>query len=123
MVTFPRNVNIVRILKIVRNNGRSFPQYGMGTFVSKVFYIHKVIKTLVRLGCYLFSLIPIGYNADIICVQECDKRFFMNDLLFVLEEHGMTGSYQQKQGQRAEGVATFYRKDKFRYNYYCLPLE
>ncbi|XP_014288325.1 2',5'-phosphodiesterase 12 [Halyomorpha halys] len=56
----------------------------------------------------------IGYNADIICLQEVDVRIFKNDLSPVLEELGYQGVLSRKSGTVAEGVATFFAKRKFR---------
>lgn len=54
----------------------------------------------------------LGYNADIVCLQEVDARIFKNDLTQVLEDY--EGVLTRKGGTVAEGVATFYAKRKFR---------
>lgn len=56
----------------------------------------------------------LGYNADIICLQEVDARIFKNDLCPVLEEIGYQGVLTRKSGTVAEGIATFFAKRKFR---------
>lgn len=54
----------------------------------------------------------IGYNADIMCLQEVDAKVFDLDLTPILLEKGYRGLMQQK-GTSGEGVATFYRSDRF----------
>jgi len=55
-----------------------------------------------------------GYNADIICLQEVDKKVFERDLCPRLEEVGLSGHVRMKYGEVAEGSAIFYRNDRFR---------
>lgn len=56
----------------------------------------------------------LGYNADILCLQEVDVKVFEGDLKAVLQtpEQGYQGVLAQK-GQSGEGVACFYRQDRF----------
>ncbi|XP_004527106.1 2',5'-phosphodiesterase 12 [Ceratitis capitata] len=60
----------------------------------------------------------IGYNADIICLQEVDVKIFDLDLVPILEsdEYGYQGVIAQK-GTCGEGVAIFYHKSRF--EMYC----
>ncbi|XP_039479143.1 2',5'-phosphodiesterase 12 [Drosophila santomea] len=56
----------------------------------------------------------IGYNADILCLQEVDQRIFDFDLKEILEQppynyHGVMAP----KGKCAEGVAIFYRNSRF----------
>lgn len=55
-----------------------------------------------------------GYNADLICLQEVDKKVFENDLLPALSLLGFDGVLRTKAGQVPEGCATFFRKSKFK---------
>lgn len=57
----------------------------------------------------------IGYNADIMCLQEVDGKVFRNDLqpTFCLTGGHFKGIYSSKGGKVAEGVAIFYRDSKF----------
>jgi len=55
-----------------------------------------------------------GYNADIICLQEVDKKVFERDLSPRLEEVGMTGLLRLKFGEVHEGSAIFFRNDRFK---------
>ncbi|KAK7113661.1 hypothetical protein V1264_012910 [Littorina saxatilis] len=55
-----------------------------------------------------------GYNADIICLQEVDRKVFENELLPSLDLLGYTGSLKVKGQQGCEGVAIFIHRDKFR---------
>ena len=55
----------------------------------------------------------IGYNTDIITLQECDKKVFQRDLTPILDNVGLSGEFAKKGGQVTEGLATFYRRDKF----------
>ncbi|KAK6921135.1 Endonuclease/exonuclease/phosphatase [Dillenia turbinata] len=52
----------------------------------------------------------VGYNADIICLQEVDKYF---DLLSIMEESGYAGNYKRRSGDNVDGCAMFWKQDKF----------
>lgn len=56
-----------------------------------------------------------GYNADIICLQEVDKKEFIRtyEPFFRLKSR-YHGVFTTKGGDVAEGVATFYRDQKFK---------
>lgn len=54
----------------------------------------------------------VGYNADIICLQEVDFKVFDLDLIPFLEEKQMVGIHNKK-GTTPEGLATFWRTDRF----------
>ena len=56
----------------------------------------------------------VGYNSDLITLQEVDRKVFQGDLKPILERFGLEGQFAKKGGQVSEGLATFYRKDKFR---------
>lgn len=60
----------------------------------------------------LFIREILGYHADICCFQEVDVKVFDLDLKLCLGDDGMNGLLQKK-GETAEGVATFYNRDKF----------
>uniref|UniRef100_A0A8C3KR64 2',5'-phosphodiesterase 12 n=1 Tax=Calidris pygmaea TaxID=425635 RepID=A0A8C3KR64_9CHAR len=53
-----------------------------------------------------------GYSADIICLQEVDKSVFVDSLVPALDAFGLEGLFKIKEKQH-EGLATFYRRDKF----------
>ena len=55
----------------------------------------------------------IGYNADIICLQECGSKLFKHNLCPALETMGFECLLKCKGGEVPEGEATFVRKDKF----------
>ncbi|CAI9718258.1 Hypothetical predicted protein [Octopus vulgaris] len=55
-----------------------------------------------------------GYNADLICLQEVDKKVFEHDLLPDLSLSGFEGLLCLKAGQVPEGSATFFNKSKFK---------
>jgi 2',5'-phosphodiesterase len=55
-----------------------------------------------------------GYNADIICLQEVDRKIFEQDLLPNFKDIGFSGLLSLKTGDVAEGTATFFRCNKFR---------
>ncbi|ESO08143.1 hypothetical protein HELRODRAFT_75620 [Helobdella robusta] len=57
----------------------------------------------------------IGYNADLICLQEVDKKIFDLELQPILEKLDMEGLMKMKLGEVAEGCATFFRRSKFKY--------
>ncbi|RZF41869.1 hypothetical protein LSTR_LSTR005331 [Laodelphax striatellus] len=56
----------------------------------------------------------LGYNADLIFLQEVDDWFFNRDLKYVLGLTNYEGCYAQKGSTVREGVACFYSKDRFR---------
>lgn len=60
----------------------------------------------------LFMKELIGYNADLMCLCEVDDKIFDLDLTPVFESKGMTGTFQVK-GTTREGLATFWRKERF----------
>lgn len=54
----------------------------------------------------------LGYNADIFCMQEVDFKIFDGDMVPFLGEQHMAGVHNKK-GTTPEGVATFFRTDRF----------
>ncbi|KAK8737191.1 hypothetical protein OTU49_004376 [Cherax quadricarinatus] len=56
----------------------------------------------------------LGYNGDLICLQEVDEKVFNRDLYPVLSSQGIEGYYTAKGGQVTEGVAIFCRRNKLR---------
>lgn len=60
----------------------------------------------------LLKEIP-GYNADLICLQECGFKLFQNNLSPALETMGFESLLKCKAGEVPEGEATFFRKSKF----------
>ncbi|XP_066471393.1 2',5'-phosphodiesterase 12 [Tiliqua scincoides] len=54
-----------------------------------------------------------GYSADLICLQEVDRAVFTDSLGPALDAFGLEGLLRLKEKQH-EGLATFYRRDKFR---------
>lgn len=60
----------------------------------------------------LFIREILGYHADICCLQEVDAKVFDLDLKVCLGHDKLDG-VMQKKGNTAEGVATFYNRDKF----------
>ncbi|KAL3283062.1 hypothetical protein HHI36_006220 [Cryptolaemus montrouzieri] len=55
----------------------------------------------------------LGYNADILCLQEVDRKIFKHELQPILSYLGFEGDYAMKGREVAEGEACFYRSDKF----------
>lgn len=56
----------------------------------------------------------LGYNADVLCMQEVDSKVFRHDLEPLFSSRGMVGEYSQKGGQVSEGTAVFYDNQKLR---------
>lgn len=54
-----------------------------------------------------------GYNADIVCLQELDSNVFQNYLQPLLDVEGLEGNFYIKDEILAQGLACFYRKDRF----------
>ena len=67
---------------------------------------------MLQLLQYLF--LCSGYKADLLCLQEVDRRLFNHDLEPTLELKGMVGRLKLKYSEVAEGAAIFWHKDKFR---------
>ena len=55
----------------------------------------------------------IGYNADIVCLQECDLKVFSTFLHPALREEGFEGSFLRKGGEMPEGEAIFFHTARF----------
>ncbi|KAA8541180.1 hypothetical protein F0562_025213 [Nyssa sinensis] len=53
----------------------------------------------------------VGWNPDIICLQEVDKYF---DLSNIMEKAGYKGSYKRRTGDHDDGCAMFWKADRFR---------
>lgn len=62
----------------------------------------------------LFLKEILGYNADILCLQEVDRKIFVHALTPVLAPSNLRGIFNEKGGQVAEGLACFYRSSKFK---------
>lgn len=62
----------------------------------------------------LFLKEIMGYNADIICLQEVDTRIYHHDLVPILSNLGFDSMFAAKGGTVAEGVACFVDKKRFR---------
>ncbi|KAJ4443448.1 hypothetical protein ANN_05117, partial [Periplaneta americana] len=56
----------------------------------------------------------LGYNADIICLQEVDSKVFQYDLNPILSSIGYDGIFSKKGGAVSEGLACIFRKSRFR---------
>ncbi|XP_018561321.1 2',5'-phosphodiesterase 12 [Anoplophora glabripennis] len=56
----------------------------------------------------------IGYNADIICLQEVDRKVFNYDLQPTLDHLGYESYFSLKGGEVAEGLAFFFNKNRFK---------
>ena len=54
----------------------------------------------------------LGYNSDLICLQEVDKKVFENHLEPVLATSNMAGQFAKKGGQVSEGLAIFWRRER-----------
>lgn len=52
----------------------------------------------------------VGWNPDIICLQEVDRYY---DLSNILEKAGYAGSYKRRTGDSVDGCAMFWKADKF----------
>ncbi|KAI5660167.1 hypothetical protein M9H77_28960 [Catharanthus roseus] len=52
----------------------------------------------------------IGWDPDIICLQEVDKYY---DLMMIMEKAGYAGSYKRRTGDYVDGCAIFWKTNKF----------
>ena len=71
----------------------------------------KLLEKALLIAYFLYFT---GYNGDIICLQEVDRKVYLGELLFVFDTQGFEGSFKAKGGTVAEGSAIFFRKSKFR---------
>ncbi|KAI4341493.1 hypothetical protein MLD38_026211 [Melastoma candidum] len=53
----------------------------------------------------------IGWNPDIICLQEVDKYF---DIFNILQKAGYRSSYKRRTGDAADGCAIFWKANEFK---------
>uniref|UniRef100_A0A1Q3F6I5 2',5'-phosphodiesterase 12 n=1 Tax=Culex tarsalis TaxID=7177 RepID=A0A1Q3F6I5_CULTA len=60
----------------------------------------------------LFIKEILGYNADIVCLQEVDGKVYDLDLLPVFQVKNFDGHYKAK-GKSGEGLATFFECNRF----------
>jgi 2',5'-phosphodiesterase len=61
----------------------------------------------------LFVKELVGYNADIMCLQEVDNKVFDGDLFPVFSAKGYDGVFDRKGGTVSEGAACFWNAAKF----------
>ncbi|XP_075211300.1 2',5'-phosphodiesterase 12 [Lycorma delicatula] len=61
----------------------------------------------------LFIKEIIGYNADVLCLQEVDEKVFNHYLDPTLSQLDYIGCYSQKGGTVREGVACFFLNERF----------
>ena len=55
----------------------------------------------------------LGYNADLICLQEVDRKVFNHNLAPLFRSEGLEGIFALKGGEVSEGVAVFWWMSKF----------
>ena len=55
----------------------------------------------------------MGYNADIMCLQEVDKKIYEGDLFPIFSNMKFDGLFGCKDGPMHEGTACFWNTDKF----------
>ena len=68
---------------------------------------HKTLK--------LLWFIFLGYNADLLCLQDVNKHFFDKELTMAFGLSGYSGDFVRRGTRGSIGEALFYRQDKFRY--------
>ena len=72
-------------------------------------------KYALKLGYRMNLLIKeiVGFNADILCLQECELKMFEIYLKPVLQMHNYDGYLNLKTGEMPEGEALFIKSNKF----------
>ena len=80
-------------------------------FINKKTQLHSFSKFCHAVNS---SIVASGYNSDILCLQEVDQKVMDNDLDPVLRNLGYEGFLRVKRRTSSQGIATFYRKDKFK---------
>lgn len=79
-----------------------------------------IVKEL--LGMFLFQLYEfefdsfnvLGYNADVVCLQEVDKKVFTNDLEPIFSSMDYESNFSVKGGLVVEGLVCFYNTKRFK---------
>lgn len=61
-----------------------------------------------------FLIVSAGYNADIICLQEVDRKVFSNDLEPLFSNLDYESTFSLKGGLVAEGLACFFNSNRFK---------
>lgn len=61
-----------------------------------------------------FLFVSAGYNADIICLQEVDRKVFSNDLEPLFSNLDYESTFSLKGGLVAEGLACFFNSNRFK---------
>ena len=88
--------------------------YATGEFAEKYLYPYCPKYALdIQYRRQLLLKEIMGYNADIICLQECGRTVYKQMLSPALEMLGFSGLLQCKSGEVPEGEAIFFRKSKF----------
>ncbi|XP_012284829.1 2',5'-phosphodiesterase 12 [Orussus abietinus] len=64
----------------------------------------------------------LGYNSDIICLQEVDAKVYSMDLLPFLSTYKYDGVYNKKGCQVSEGLATLFNAERFENLYFEFTL-
>lgn len=67
----------------------------------------------IQSGLHNICFLYLGYNADIICLQEVDTKVFDSDLEPTFSSLGFQGIFSKKGGQVSEGVACLFNANKF----------
>lgn len=60
------------------------------------------------------SRLFLGYNADIICLQEVDNRHYTNYFKEIFKEKGYYSFYRRKGNAIPEGLVCMYNRAKFK---------
>ncbi|RWS02555.1 phosphodiesterase 12-like protein [Dinothrombium tinctorium] len=60
-----------------------------------------------------------GYNGDVVCLQEVDRKLYNNELKEIMDINGLDSVYSEKKFEDdekfcGEGLACFYRRSKFK---------
>lgn len=87
--------------------------YADGDYARKTLFPYCAAEALkIDYRKQLFIKELVGYNADLLCLQEVDIKIFDYDLKPVLETYNFNGIMTPK-GTCAEGIAMFYRSSRF----------
>lgn len=103
----PAKLDVLGDMRIVSYNILS-SGYGNDIFN----YCHpQYLQNSYRLALLIEEL--IGYNADIICLQECDQDVLQNILSPILRTHDFACNYMSKKADVKEGLAILFNRKKF----------
>jgi 2',5'-phosphodiesterase len=82
--------------------------------IGKIVYYWLTLNMLNIVSVAYPIIFHLGYNADIICLQEVDGKVFDSDLKPIFSSLGFGAEFSKKGGQVSEGMTCLFNTSKFR---------